>query len=508
MHLFWYYIHSMSLSDIRKARLEKLDKLQKAGIDPYPARSSRTHTINEVLSDFDELAAKEVEVILAGRVMAKREQGGLAFLDINGGSGKIQLLFKKDDIGEKSFEFFLETVDIGDFIEARGVLFTTKRNEKTLLATGYSLLTKSLLPLPEKWHGLKDVEERYRKRYLDLIFSAKGGSASGGNPETKAVFEARSKIIEHIRQYLIAGGFMEVETPILQPLYGGANARPFKTHINTLDIDLYLRIAPELYLKRLLVGGFERVFEIGRNFRNEGMDREHNPEFTMLEFYAAYWDYEKMMEFVENMLEHIVEKKFGTTKISSQGKEINFKGPYPRVTFNDLFKKYSDIDYDDASEDELKDKAKELDIKIEKSMTKGNLGDEIYKKVARPNIVEPTFIINHPLEISPLAKKLENNDKHVARFQLIAGGMELTNGFSELNDPVDQRQRFEVQEKFAKKGNEEAQRLDEDYIEALEYGMPPAAGVGIGLDRLVVLLTDSHSIREVILFPLMKPRSD
>ncbi|MDO8492158.1 MAG: amino acid--tRNA ligase-related protein, partial [bacterium] len=269
---------------------------------------------------------------------------------------------------------------------------------------------------------------------------------------------------------------------------------------------LNLRIAPELYLKRLLVGGFERVFEIGRNFRNEGMDREHNPEFTMLEFYAAYWDYEKAMEFVELMIGHIVEKKFGGAKIEYQGKEINFAKPYPRITFNELFKKYSGLDYDDSDENDLKNKAEELDIKIEKSMTKGNIGDEIYKKVARPNIVNPTFVINHPLEISPLAKKLGDDPNHVARFQLIVGGMELANAFSELNDPTDQRERFEAQEKIAKKGNEEAQRLDEDYIEALEYGMPPAAGVGIGIDRLVALLTDSHSVREVILFPLMKPK--
>ncbi|MBI2669990.1 MAG: lysine--tRNA ligase [Candidatus Yanofskybacteria bacterium] len=496
----------MALNDLRQARLEKLEKLQKAGIDAYPARSSRTHKIAEALADFDNLAAKEMEIILAGRVMAKREHGGLAFFDLQDGSislttsvpVQIQLFFKKDVLGGKEYEFFIKTVDIGDFIEVGGTLFKTKQDERTLLTTHYSLLTKSLLPLPEKWHGLQDVEERYRKRYLDLIF----------NQEVKTKFEARSNIIEHLRQYLISNDFLEVETPILQTLYGGANAKPFKTHLNTLDLPLYLRIAPELYLKRLLVGGFEKVFEIGRNFRNEGMDREHNPEFTMLEFYAAYWDYEKAMEFVESMLKHIVEKKFGTAKIEHQGKEIHFVGPYPRVTFNDLFKKYSGLDYDKSDENDLKEKAKELDIKIEKSMNKGNLGDEIYKKVARPNIIQPTFVINHPLEISPLAKKLDDDPNHVARFQLVVGGMEVVNAFSELNDPTDQRQRFEAQEKVAKKGNEEAQRLDEDYIEALEYGMPPAAGVGIGIDRLVVLLTDSHSVREVILFPLMKPRSD
>ncbi len=506
----------MSLDDIRNSRLKKLKKLQKAGTDPYPARSSRTHTIAQTINDFDDLVAKKVEVILAGRVMAKREHGGSTFLDINDGSAQIQLFFKRDALGNKEYDFFLETVDIGDFIEAGGTLFKTKQEERTLEVHAYKLLAKSLLPLPEKWHGLQDMEERYRKRYLDLIF----------NPEVKAKLEDRSKIIEHLRQYLINNGFLEVETPILQTLYGGASAKPFKTHLDTLDLPLYLRIAPELYLKRLLVGGFEKVFEIGRNFRNEGMSREHNPEFTMLEFYAAYWDYEKAMEFVESMLEHIVDKKFGLnpvlagsaehlggqnvnvlggTKIEYQGKEIHFVKPYPRITFNDLFKKYSGLDYDSADENDLKEKAKELGIKIEKNMTKGNLGDEIYKKVARPHITQPTFVINHPLGISPLAKKIGNDPAHAARFQLIVGGMEIVNAFSELNDPIDQRQRFEAQEKVAKKGNEEAQRLDEDYLEAMEYGMPPAAGVGLGIDRLVALLTDSHSVREVILFPLMKP---
>ncbi len=486
----------MALDDLRKTRLEKLEKLQKAGIDPYPARSSRTHNTAQAVADFDELSSKEVAVILTGRIMAKREHGGSTFLDINDSSGQIQLFLKKDAVGDKEYDFFLETVDVGDFIEAGGTLFKTKKEEKTLEVNAYKLLAKSLLPLPEKWHGLQDVEERYRKRYLDLVF----------NPESKAKLRVRSNIIEHLRQYLINVGFLEVETPILQTLYGGANAKPFKTHLNTLNLDLYLRIAPELYLKRLLIGGFEKIFEIGRNFRNEGMDREHNPEFTMLEFYAAYWDYEKAMEFVESMLEHIVDKSFGGTRIEFQGKEIHFVKPYTRISFNDLFKKYSGLDYDEAGENELKEKAKELGIKIEKSMTKGNLGDEIYKKIARPNIISPTFVINHPIEISPLAKKLNDDPHHVARFQLVVGGMEVVNAFSELNDPVDQRERFEIQEKNARKGNEESQRFDEDYIEAMEYGMPPAAGVGVGVDRLIALLTDSHSVREIIMFPLMKPR--
>jgi lysyl-tRNA synthetase class 2 len=486
----------MALDDIRQGRVEKLEKLKKAGLNPYPGLTSRTHSLGQAIDKFDELSEKKEKLVLAGRVMAKREHGGSTFLDIYDGSDKIQLILKEDIVGADEYKFFLEVIDVGDFLEAEGTLFKTKREERTLEVGKYKILSKSLLPLPEKWHGLQDVEERYRKRYLDLLF----------NTEEKNKFKVRARIIEHIRQYLLADDFIEVETPILQTLPGGANARPFETHLNTLDIDLYLRIAPELYLKRLLVGGFEKVFEFAKNFRNEGMDREHNPEFTMLEFYAAYWDYEKMMNFVEKMLTHVVEKNLGNTKISYQEKTINFEGPFKRVAFNDLFKEYSGMDYDESDEDDLKKKAKELEIKIEKSMTKGNIGDEIYKKVARPNIVEPTFIINHPLEISPLAKKLEDDSNHVARFQLVVGGMEVMNGFSELNDPVDQRERFEEQEKAAKKGNEEMQRMDVDYIEAMEYGMPPAAGIGIGIDRLTALLTDSHSIREIILFPLMKPR--
>lgn len=486
----------MSLEDLRQIRLKKLNNLLEKGINPYPSVSGRTHKINEAIKNFDNFVSKEMELVLAGRVMAKREHGGSTFADVSDGSGQIQFLFKKDRLGQEEYNSFLETIDIGDFIEARGPLFKTKASEKTIEVHECKILTKSLMPLPEKWHGLQDVEERYRKRYLDAIF----------NPDIKEKFVVRSQIIEHLRQYLLANDFLEVETPILQTLAGGALAKPFKTHLDTLNLDLYLRIAPELYLKRLLVGGFERIFEMGRNFRNEGMSREHNPEFTMLEFYAAYWDYEKGMEFVEKMLAHLMERRFEGTGLEYQGKKINFFPPFKRVSFNKLFKEYSGLDYDEASEDDLKKKAEELEIKIEKKMTKGNIGDEIYKKIARPNITMPTFVINHPIEISPLAKKIDEDPAHVARFQLIVGGMEIVNAFSELNDPLDQRERFEAQRKFARKGDAEAHPLDEDYLEAMEYGMPPACGVGIGIDRLTALLTDSHSIREVILFPLMKPK--
>ncbi|MGD0976971.1 MAG: lysine--tRNA ligase [Minisyncoccia bacterium] len=486
----------MPLEDIRQSRIDKLSKLRKAGIDPYPARVFRTHEIAEVLADFDGFAKSGKNLVLVGRVMAMREHGGSAFLDFVDGTGKLQALFKKNDLGEKDYKLFLETVDIGDFIEITGTAFRTKKNEPTIEAKKYRILTKTLLPLPEKFHGLQDVEERFRKRYLDLLL----------NPELREKFKTRTSIISELRRFLDRNGFMEVETLTLQTLAGGANARPFKTKINALDMDVYLRIAPELFLKRLLVAGFEKVYEFCKNFRNEGMDKDHNPEFSELEFYIAYKDYEWLMKFTEEMLETMVANIFGNTKIKYKDEEIDFAGPYKRISFNELLKKYADIDYDEASEEELAKKAEELKITIERAMTKGNIADEIYKKVVRSNIIQPTFMINHPLELSPLSKKIPDDPEHVARFQLIVGGTEIVNAFSELNDPLDQRERFEAQQKSAKKGNEEAHPFDEDFVEALEYGMPPAAGWGLGIDRLVAILTNSHSIREIILFPLMKPK--
>lgn len=495
----------MSLDDLRKTRLEKLEKLKKAGIDPYPAISGRTHKISEAIENFDDFVAKEIELVLAGRVMAKREHGGSTFLDINdgstllttSGSSQIQLFFKKDELGEKEYELFMETVDIGDFIEASGTLFKTKAGEKTLQTTNYRLLTKSLLPLPEKWHGLQDVEGRYRKRYLDLIF----------NPEVKAKFELRSKIIKTLRNFMNNEGFLEVATPTLQPLYGGASARPFKTHMHDLDIDLYLRIAPELYLKRLLVGGFERVFEFTTNFRNEGMDRDHNPEFLVLEFYAAYQNLDWLMNFTEKIFENLLVGVFGKTAVKYEDNEINFTGPFKRNQFNELLKKQCGVDYEADGEGDFKKAAQKLGIKIEKAVNKPILADELFKKVIKPKLIEPIFVTDWPVEILPLAKRL-GDSPFVSAFQFFAGGHELIKAFQELNDPSEQRERFQSQEKRRAKGDEEAQRMDEDFIEALEYGMPPAAGWGLGIDRLVALLTDSHSIREVILFPLMKPRSD
>ncbi len=500
----FYKIKNLIIDEIKKFRLEKLASLKKAGILAYPETTKRTHPITVVLADFKKLAKAKKQVILVGRIKSQRGHGGATFLDIEDGStslttgGKIQGFLKKDGLGEKSYQFFIDNFDIGDFVELRGTLFETKRGEKTIEVADYKILAKSLLPLPEKWHGLQDIEERFRKRYLDLIFS----------PEVKKKFETRSQIIKEIRNFLEKEGFLEVETPVLQPLYGGATARPFKTHLNALDVDLYLRISPELYLKRLLVGGFEKVYEIGKCFRNEGLDRQHNPDFTMLEFYWAYSNYKDLMQFTEKLFSDLLKKIFNSLKIKYEEREIDFKTPWDRVEYNVLFKKYAKIDLDEINTEALRKKAKEM-LGLEVKGGKAEIADEIYKKFCRPKIWQPTFIINHPTGSAPLAKQLEKNPSKLARFQLVAaGGIELANAFSELNDPIEQRQRFEAQEKILKEeGFDEAQRLDEDFIEALSYGMPPAAGFGLGIDRLAALLTDSHSLREVILFPTMKPKS-
>ncbi len=446
-----------NLNEIRKFRLKKLENLKKAGINPYPAEVLRTHTNKEALDNFNKLKNKKLSLV--GRVRSIREHGGSTFVHIEDGStrpaergklaagGQIQIYLKKDEIGNKNYQLFLDNIDIGDFIEVSGKLFLTKKGEKTLLVANWKILTKSLLPLPSEWFGLEDVEERFRKRYLDLIL----------NKEIKDKFVRRSEIITKIRKFLDANGFLEVETPMLQTIAGGAKAKPFKTHLNALDMDLYLRIAPELYLKRLLVGGLTKVYELGRNFRNEGMDREHNPEFTMLEFYAAYWNYEKMMNFTEKLLKSLDKKVFA--------------GKFKKVEYDKIV----------GNRDEK----------------------EVFEKIK-----EPTFIVNHPVGISPLSKKSNKNSKQVERFQLIVNGLEIANGFSELNDPIDQIERFKAQEIERKKGNEEAHQYDKDFIEALEYGMPPAAGIGIGIDRLIVLLTHSKTLREIILFPTMRPKNE
>lgn len=486
-----------AINNLRKTRLKKLETIKRAFINPYPGKTKRTHQISQALKDFTSLSRSKKEVVLAGRIRSLREHGGSVFSDIEDRTGLIQSYFKRNRIGERKYNFFLENFDIGDFIEIRGVLFKTKKGEKTIETADYKMLAKALLPLPEKWHGLKDVEERYRKRYLDLIF----------NKEAKKKFEIRSKIIQEIGAFLRNEGFLEVETPILQPIYGGTKAKPFKTHLNALDIDLYLRIAHELYLKRLLIGGFEKVYEIGRMFRNEGMGRFHNPEFTMLDFYWAFADYKDMMKLAERMFKNLLKKVFGGLKIKYQGKEIDFKAPWQRIEFTQLLRKYTKINFEEIHLAALKKEAQKLGVEIQKGAGKTEIADEIYKKFCRSKIWQPTFVIHHPIGFQPLAKQLENNPDKLANFQLVVAGCELGNAFSELNDPIEQRKRFEEQEKFFKAGFEEAQRMDKDFLEALEYGMPPATGFGLGIDRLVILLTDSHNLREVILFPTMRPKT-
>lgn len=483
-----------TLKQIKKERIKKIETLKKSGFSAYPVQTKRTNTILAVLNDFDGISKKQEEIFLVGRIKAQRVHGGAQFLDIEDGTGKIQVHLREDKVGEKGYSFFTDNFDLGDIIQVRGVLFTTQRGEKTIEAQDFKMLSKSLRPLPEKWHGLQDVEERFRKRYLDLIF----------NQDVKKKFEIRSKIIKEIRDFLDKNGFMEVETPILQPLYGGATAKPFKTHLNAMDMDLYLRIAPELYLKRLLVGGFEKVYEIGRCFRNEGMDKAHNPDFTMLEFYWAYADYKDMMKLTEEMISSLLKNIFGTTKIKYEDKELDFKTPWQRVEYSDLLKKHAGINFDEINLAALKKEAKKLGVDV--SGGKAEIADEIFKKVCRPKIINPVFVINYPAEAFPLAKPLESDPKKSGSFQMIVNGMEIVKVFTELNDPILQRQRFEEQEAILKKGFEEAQRLDEDFLEALEYGMPPAAGFGMGIDRLVLLLTDSHAVREIILFPTMRKK--
>lgn len=445
-------INHMALEDIRKTKLKKIKELRKAGIDPYPANSGQTSCIRDALGKFDELAGSKIKLVLTGRILARREHGGSVFFDINDGTEKMQAYIKEDVVGSEKFKNFNELIDIGDFVAVEGHLFKTKKDEKTIEAVSYKILTKALLPLPEKWHGLQDVEERYRKRYLDLLM----------NPEVKDKFIKRSRIIQAIRDYLIKHKFIEVTTPTLQPLYGGASARPFKTHLNALDIDMFLRIAPELYLKRLLVGGFERVCEFTTNFRNEGMDRDHNPEFSAVEFYAAYRDYQWAMDFLEDMLVTIAPERF--------------KKPFRRVTYTEIM------------------------------ADTGSLEDAVFKEKIRHTLIEPTFVMDYSKDMLPLTKLKSDSEDTVEAAQFYVSGFELAKIFTELNDPADQRTRFKTQEKLRAKGDEEAQQMDEDFVEALEFGMPPAAGVGIGLDRLVAFLTGSHSIREVILFPLMKPK--
>ena len=486
-----------SLSEIKTARLSKLRLLLERGMNPYPVSARADATLKEAAEDFEKLSKKR-ELSLVGRVMAQRGQGGLMFADLFDGTGRFQALLKKDEVRDDFFTLWNDAVDIGDIVELSGTLFLTKRNEKTLQVKSWRMLTKSLRPLPEKWHGLTDTEERFRRRYLDLLM----------NEAVRGRFILRSAIVRALRKLLDAEGFLEVETSMLQPLPGGGNAEPFKTRHNALDIDLYLLIAPELDLKKLRIGGFPRVYEIGRSFRNEGIDVTHNPEFTTVEWYEAYSDGAKQQAFVEKVLRSLVRETRGKTPVHFDGKEIDFEKPFARATYFELLQRYALIPHPEkATQSELALKAAQLGVKGEAGDTLEKLMDAIYKKAARPKLIQPTIITDYPKNYIPLAKKKEGDESLVDAFQVVVGGYEIVKAFSELNDPVDQRERFSVQEKNKKAGDREAQPSDEAFLEALEYGMPPAGGLAISIDRLTMLLSDVKNIREVIFFPTLRPKS-
>lgn len=486
----------------QKDRIKKLKYIQSQGINAYPARVKRTHTCREARVDFTKLSKKR-SITLAGRLVLIRLHGKSCFAHLEDASGRLQLYFKQDVLGSDSYQFFVNSLDIGDFIQAKGSLFKTKKGEKTLQVNSWKLLVKTLLPLPEKWHGLSNVETRFRKRYLDLL----------ANKDVKDIFIVRSNAITLIRKFFDKRDFIEVETPILQSIPGGAAARPFVTHHHALDIDLYLRIAPELYLKRLLVGGFEKVYEISRCFRNEGIDWAHNPEFTQIEFYAAYSDYNDFMKLTEELFEFLSIKLLGKTakarkiEFTHSGKKIDFKPPYKRLEFRRAIIDFAKIDIEKhKGTKSLADEARSCGLSIDAKWSRAKVIDEVFKELVVKSIINPTFIINHPVELSPLSKRMPDNPGYVERFQLIAGGIEICNGFTELNDPLDQVERFRQQKKLRKAGDVEAQPWDEDFLTALKHGMPPAAGEGIGIDRLIGLFTNTHNIKEVILFPTMRTK--
>ena len=488
----------ISLNQIIQFRLEKLQKLRDAGINPYPYNFKQTHFSNEIKQNFDSLENKDV--VIAGRIMSMRKMGKASFCHIQDGKGRIQSYVRRDDVGEEAYSNF-KLLDIGDYIGIKGYVFKTKTEEISVHASELTILSKSIRPLPvvkekdgEIFDAFSDKEQRYRNRHLDLIV----------NPEVKEVFVKRAKIISSVRKFLDDKGFLEVETPVLQPLYGGANARPFTTHHNSLDQDLYLRIADELYLKRLIIGGIDKVYELSKNFRNEGMDRNHNPEFTMLEWYEAYADYETMMEFVEEMI-RTAAKEIGSLNLNWGGLEIDLSRPFERKPFLDLLKEVTGQDVSTSDETQLRKMCDEHQISVAQNANYGQLLDELMKRLVEPKLINPTFVIDYPKAISPLAKIHRNgNPEIVERFELFIGGAEFANSFSELNDPIDQRERLEAQERLHLAGDEEAQPVDENFLQAMEYGMPPTAGVGVGIDRLVMLLTENRWIKDVILFPSLK----
>jgi len=485
----------MSREDqIIQERMRKLEELKKAGVNPYPNKFEKKENCAECLKK--KLGSKTKT---AGRLMTKRDIGKIIFSNLRDHTGDIQIVFQEGETPKKTIEFFKKYVDSGDFVGLEGKIFKTKTKQISILVQNIELLSKSILPLPEKFHGLQDKEERYRKRYLDLLI----------NPEVKEVFKKREKIIATVREHLKKEGFVEVETPNLQAVYGGASATPFTTHLNALDIDLYLSISPELYLKRLIVGGFRRVFTICKNFRNEGIDYQHNPEFTMMEYYSAYDNYEYHMKFTEELFNLLIKNLKLKDEIEYRGKKIKIKPPFKRVTFRDLIFKESGIDIDKANNFEKLKKeilAKKLPgVDIKRCAHYGALLDELYKRIARPNIVQPTFLTYYPVEMIALAKRNEKDPSKINSVQLLIDGTEILKAYDELNDPIDQEERLKEQAKLLKGGDKEAMPYDEDFVNALKYGMPPTAGYGLGIDRIVMLLTGQESIRDVILFPFMKP---
>ncbi len=485
------------LERITEQRVDSLSRIRARGIDPYPHSYRPSHTIREARTLFEQQGENAQDISLAGRIMSKRSMGKMSFLDILDSSGKIQLSFRYDLLGRERYEF-LQEIDIGDIIGAEGRLFRTKAGELTLEVSDFAMLCKSLRPLPEKWHGLADVEKRYRQRYLDLI----------SNEESKNIFTLRSKIITAIRSFLDKQGFMEVETPVLQPHAGGALARPFVTHHHALDEDLYLRIALELHLKRLVVGGFDKVYEMGHAFRNEGISVRHNPEFTLLECYQAYSDYNDMMRLVEEMLAHIAQEVLGDTKLACNGKTIDLGLPWQRLYLREAIKNHCDIDFEDYPDAaSLRTRMAELGIEVEPGKGRGRLIDELLSTFVEPKLIQPTFLLDYPVEMSPLAKRKRGDDRLVERFEGFMAGMEIANAFTELNDPLEQRERFRQQLK-EQVADEEVEIADEDFLQALEYGMPPTGGLGIGIDRLVMLLANQQSVREVILFPQLKTKPE
>ncbi len=483
-----------TIDDLKKVRVAKLEALKKRGIHPYPGTITRTETILKARK----LSGKDVAV--AGRIMGMRGHGKIFFLDLMDGTATIQAVLKSDVCDAKSFTL-TSLIDLGDFLAVQGEVGKTQAGEVSVFAKKFQIISKSIRPLPSEWSGFKDIEERYRQRYVDLIV----------NPQVRDIFLTRSKVVTFLRSILDSDGFVEVDTPVLQPIYGGAQAKPFVTHHNALDVDLFLRISDELYLKRLIVGGFDRVYEIGRDFRNEGIDRQHNPEFTMLEFYWAYANYDDLMKYTETMLASLIKELKGSYKFSYQGEELNFTPPWPRKTYRDVVLHYSGVDINYA-DDEKKlltaIKAKKIKLDLTGVVGYGALLDTLYKATARPHLTGPMFLTDRPTAFVALAKRLPEDPTKTASFQLLVAGKEILNAYNELNDPEDQAARWHESEKLGKKGQSEHEAFDFDYIRALEYGMPPTAGWGMGIDRLVSILTDQPNIKDVILFPTLRPENE